>query len=266
MKLTNQQIDYGKLGRQRFCKFCHVIKQLIQENGLHFNLLIAAGNSGLSLAKFTELIYQELNQESPPKLQIPFFRYFPGHNDDSGKIFESKIFLSEVINQVKNSKIEIKNVLFVDDEIGLGITAISIFNLLNQALKEARKPRIENYYIVAENQGFKTPKENSSIKFIPYDFELDGYNNVIFFFNPLEFEKPIIDMFGDDDKFPFHQRTNLLLGLPIKDFNSGHPIYSDKYLKIAQERIPNFNNLQKNYLTFIKAAIKDCFKKDKIVQ
>jgi len=266
MKSTNQQIDYGKLGRQRFCKFCYVIKELIQENGLRFDLLIAAGNSGLSLAKFTELIYQEFNKDLPQELYIPFFRYFPGHRDNPDKIFDSKIFLPTIINQVKNSKIEIKNVLFVDDEIGLGITAISIFNLLNQALKEAEKPRIDNYYIVAEDQGFKMPTENSSIKFIPYDFELDGYNNVIFFFNPWEFEKPIIEMFGDDDKFPFHQRTNLLLGLPIKEFNSGHPIYTDRYLKIAQERIPNFNNLQNNYLAFIKTAIKDCFKKDKIVQ
>ena len=258
--MDEQKIDYGKLGRQRFYNFCHVIKKLIQDDKLHFDLLISAGNSGQSLAKFTEFIYQELNQEVPPKLQIPFFRYFPGHNDDPDNIFDSKIFLPEVTNQIKNIGGDIKNVLFVDDEIGLGITATSIFNLLNQALKQIGKPKIENYYIVAEDQGFKVPKECPEIKFIPYDFELDGYNNVIFFFNPWELEKPVIDVLGDDDKFPFHLRTNLLLGLPIKDFNDGKPIYTDKFLKIAKDKILDFQKLQDSYIVFIRQAIKDCLK------
>ena len=54
--MDEQKIDYGKLGKQRFCNFCHVIKKLIQDDKLHFDLLISAGNSGQSLAKFTEFI------------------------------------------------------------------------------------------------------------------------------------------------------------------------------------------------------------------
>lgn len=254
-----QQIDYGKLGEQRFCKFCRVTKDLINE--VSFDLLIAAGNSGQSLAKFTELIYQELNKEAPPKLQIPFFRYFPGYRDNPDKVFASKTFLTEVVNQIKNVSGEIKNVLFVDDEIGLGLTATGIFNLLNQALKKINKPKIENYYIVAEDQGFKVPKEHPEIRFIPYDLELDGYNNVIFFFNPSEFEDPIENALGDDDRFSFRCRTNILLGVPIKDFNNGKPVYTDRFLKEAEEKIPNLQKLQEQYLIFIKQTIKNCCEK-----
>lgn len=255
--IDQQQNNPGELGQQRFCKFCHTIKKLIAEDSVHFDLLIAAGNSGQSLARFTELIYQELKQGAPPKLQIPFFRYLPGYHDDPNKIFDSKIFLPEVISQINNTKGQIKNVLFIDDEIGLGITAMGIYNLLNQALKQTNKPNIENYCIVAEDQGFKVPKEHPEIKFIPYDFEIDGFNNAIFLINPLEFEKPSIDVFGDDNKFAFHQRTNILLGLPLKDFNGGNPIFTDRFLRIAKERIPNFTKLQEKYLAFIKQAIKD---------
>ncbi|OGD62543.1 hypothetical protein A2160_05860 [Candidatus Beckwithbacteria bacterium RBG_13_42_9] len=253
-----KQINQGKLGKQRFCKFCSAIKKLIGNDRLHFDLIIAAGNSGQSLAKFTELIYKKLEQIPPPKLQIPFFRYLPGFRDKPDKVFNSKVFLPRIFDQLKNLNKEVVNVLFVDDEIGLGLTATNILNLLNQALKELGKPKIENYYIVAEDQGFKVPKKYPEIKFIPYDFESEGYNNTIFLFNPWELEKPIIDVLGNDDKFAFHLRTNLLLGLPIKDFNGGKPIYTDKFLKIAKEKIPDFQKLQENYLIFIEQTIKDC--------
>lgn len=256
--MVEEQDNYKKLGKQRFCNFCRAIKKLIQEKNLDFDLLVAAGNSGQSLAKFTELIFQELNQEAPPKLLIPFFRYFPGYRDDPGKIFDSNIFLPEVIQQVKNINRGITNVLFVDDEIGLGLTATNIFSLLNQALSEIGKPKVKDYCIVAEDQGFRVPRESPEIKFVPYDFETDGYNNVIFFINPWQLERPIIDTLGEDDKFPFHCRTNILLGLPIKDFNYGRPIYTDRFQKIAEGQISNLRELQKKYLAFIRQSIKDC--------
>jgi hypothetical protein len=258
MVSARQHIDYGKLGKQRFCKFCLAIKKLVHTDKLHFDILISAGNSGQSLATYTELIYQELYQEAPPKLQIPFFRYFPGYRDNPDKIVDSTIFLPEIINYVDNLNREIRNVLFVDDEIGSGITATNILNLLNQALKEIGRSKITNYYIVAEDQGFRAPKEYPEIKFIPYDHERAGYNNVIFFFTPWELEKPIIDVLGDDDTFAFHLRTNLLLGLPIKEFNRGKPVYTDRFLKITKRGIPHFKKMQESYLVFIKHAIKDC--------
>ena len=140
-----------KFGEQRFCNLCHIIKKLIQKDRLQFDILIAAGNSGLSVVRFTELIYQELGQNVPEKLLIPFFRYFPGHKDNPDKAFDIKIFFPEIVNQVRNLNKEIKNVLFVDDEIGLGITATSILTLINLALKEIGKPRLEE---VLKKYGF----------------------------------------------------------------------------------------------------------------
>jgi len=247
-----------KFGEQRFCNLCHIIKKLIQKDRLQFDILIAAGNSGLSVVRFTELIYQELGQNVPEKLLIPFFRYFPGHKDNPDKAFDIKIFFPEIVNQVRNLNKEIKNVLFVDDEIGLGITATSILTLINLALKEIGKPTINNYYIIAEDLGFKIPKNHPEIKFIPLEFGLRGYNDVIFYLNPPRFEKKIIDVLGNNDRFAFYYRTNILLDLPIKDFNSGMPIYTDNFLKIMREKIPNFQKIQKAYLAYIKQLIKNC--------
>ena len=78
---------------------------------------------------------------------------------------------------------------------------------------------------------------------------------MIFFTTPKEFEDPIIKVFGGDDKFPFHWRINLLLDLPLKDFNDGHPIYSDKWLEIAKSEISNFSEIQNKYLKFISNEI-----------
>jgi len=251
------EIDLGQLGKQRFFNFCNTIKNLISDEAVKVDLVVASGNSGLAVGKFTEMIYEELGLSFPKKLSIPFYRFLPGYHDDLSKIFNSEIFLPDVVKQLKNID-NLENVLFVDDEIGQGVTAIGIFKLINQALEKLGRIKIKNFYIVAEDQGFKPPKDLPQIKFIPYDKELDGYNNVIFFVNPEELEAPIVKVMGDDDKFPFHQRTNILLNLPVKYFNKGNPVYTEKYLELAKQKILNLAELQNKYIKHLKDLIENC--------
>lgn len=252
------EININELGLQRFSNFCKKIKELLVDRKINFDLIVASGNSGLAMGKYAAIIYKELGKEFPQQLSIPFYRFPPGHRDELDKKFDSSFFLPEVQKQIEN--ININSVLFVDDEIGLGITALSILNLLNEALRLQCKDPIRAYYIVAEDQGFKVPEDRKEIQFFPYDKETDGYNNVIFFVTPSELEKPIIEVFGDDDKFPFHQRCNLLLNLPIKDFNNGKPIWTNKYLETAKEKISSFSDLQKRYLEYTASLVQKYIK------
>ena len=152
----------------------------------------------------------------------------------------------------------VRTALFVDDEIGKGITALSLFRLLNDALQKQGKERIQTYCIIAENQGFLPPPQEPAIIFMPFDQEIEGYNNVIFYATPPSLEEPIIRVLGDDGSFAFHKRCNLLLGLPIKDYNNGKPVFTDRYLHTIQQHIVRFPDIQKEYRKFLSQSAALC--------
>lgn len=254
---NNTQIDYGALGKQRFDNFCRTVDQLISDKNSPIDLLVAGGNSGAALVAFTELIYAAKGLPLPPKLSVPIYRYLPGHRDDSAYRLGTSS-LQEMVNEQISPIHTVHNVLFADDEIYHGFTALGALDLINHALAQSNRPKVVQYVIVAEDQGFEVPNDYPEVRFVPYDYELEGFNNVIFFFTPSEFEDPIAEVLGDDSVFPFHCRTNVLLGVPVKEFNDGQPRFTDKYTKIAQEKVPNFNELQERYITYLKGEIKRC--------
>lgn len=255
--VTTAQIDYGALGKQRFDNFCHTIGRLISEKDNTIDLLVAGGNSGAVLMAFTELIYEAKRLSIPPKLSVPLYHYLPGHRDDPAYRLDTSS-LQEMVNKQISSIPAVHNALFVDDEIYRGFTALGTLGLINKALVQCNRPKLSKYIIVAEGQGFKVPKDYPEVRFVPYDQELEGYSNAIFFFTPSEFEDPIAMALGEDTVFPFHCSTNVLLGVPVKEFNDGQPRFTDKFIKVVQERIPDFSEMQKRYKTFLTGEIKRC--------
>ena len=131
-------LNLEKLGEQKFNNFCRKIKELTIDSKATFDLVVAVGNSGLVMGKFTKLIYENLGLNFPPQLSIPFYRFYLDFRDDMSKLFDNNIFLPEVIKQIKDiSKID--TVLFVDDKIGSGITAVGCLELIKEALKRIQK-------------------------------------------------------------------------------------------------------------------------------
>ena len=256
MTTDQPTIDYDRLGNERFAGFCRTIKQLVVTEGVDIDLIIAAGNTGQSMARFTALVYETLGKPVPPKLEAPFFRYYPGHQENPSWAFSGAVLLPEIVDQLRKLKDPVRTVLFVDDEIGSGTTAIGMLGLLHSATNELVMPKVEHYYVVAEDQGFRPPKAFPEIVFRPFSHETEGLNNVIFFANPYDLEQPIVEAFGDDPPFNFHLRTNILLGVPIKDFNNGQPIFTDKFQKMAQAKIPNLAELQSRYELFLRECIR----------
>ncbi len=254
---ASQEVDYGALGKQRFDNFCRTVDHIISDKDNPVDLLVAGGNSGAALVAFTELIYEVKGLSVPPKVSVPLYRYSPGHRDDPAYRLGIGLLLGMVSEQLSAIP-SVHNALFVDDEIYHGFTALGLLDLVNQSLAQSNRPKVEQYTIVAEDQGFEVPQGYPKVRFVPYDYELEGFNNVIFFFTPSEFEDPIARALGDDSVFPFHCRTNILLGQPVKEFNDGQPRFTEKYIEIAREKVPNFGELQKRYRAFLKGEIKRC--------
>ncbi len=250
---NTKTIDLGKLGKQKFCKFCHVIKELLIERQVTFDLIVASGNSGLIMAKFTELLYEYLGKPAPDILRIPFYRFFPGKEEN----FDNYILLTSIIEELKPCG-NINSVLFVDDEIEKGTTAFGSLELMNAALDKLGRPRIQNFYIVAEDHGFMLPTKYSEVKFFPHDTKTGDYVKAIFFTTPPELEKPLLDVLGEDEVFRFHNRRSVLFNLPVKDFNKGKPIFTNKYLTLAKESISNLATLQEAYYNNLRSLINDC--------
>jgi hypoxanthine phosphoribosyltransferase len=257
----SEEIGYYQLGESRFYGFCRVIKDLAVKQNKQFDLVVAVGNTGLIMGKFAEMIYQELDLVFPPQLTVPFVRFQKGFEENVDKLFDNSYLLPEIIEQIKNIA-ELKNVLFVDDEIGRGITAKTCLKLLNQALADLGKPSVREYYVVAEDMNFQfSVLEFPEIRFVPYAKDTHGINNVIFFITPEKFQKPIREVLGDERQFAFFKITSLLLGLPVKDHKDALPVYTDEYLKIAQAKIPDFAKLQTGYQEHLKKLIKNCLNK-----
>lgn len=246
------QINLGKEGQLRFTNFCKLVKEIINNNEISH--IVSGGNSGISLAEITLMIFDCLNIKRPNTLNIPFYRYYPDHRDEEEYKFDYSHYTNQIDQYVLKHK-TLGNCLFVDDEIYQGNTALGIYKLLTNSCENHKFRPINKYFIIAEDQGFIIPEPFINIVFKPFAKEIEGYNNLIFAFIPSEFENPITEYFGHDDKLSFHLRMNLLLNLPVKDFNNGKPVFTDKLLIEGKQNISRFEKLQKDFKRYIKNEI-----------
>lgn len=245
-------INIGEQGRLRFTNFVKAIDEIVK--GGTVDHLVSGGNSGISLSEITLMILELLDCKTPSVLRVPFYRYYPPHRDDENFKFDPKYYKEQINEYIMNTR-KAGTFLFVDDEICQGNTALGIKRLLDECLQENHTPRMDKYYIVAEDQGFRVPSDLSNIIFKPIAKEIDGYNNLIFTFIPYEFEKPLVDYFGDDEKLAFHIRANLLLNLPVKEFSNGSPMFSTILLDQAKANIKDFQLLQNRFRDYVKGEI-----------
>jgi hypothetical protein len=240
---------------QRLRQFVKTIYDLITSKGVQVNLLVCGGNTGLVMAYITERIYTIAGIALPHKLALPTYRYYPGFLDDAEHLFDNSALHYHVESALVNFP-KLRNVLFVDDEIGLGITALTIHKLLTD-WQQAHHPRnVFNYYIVAEDQGFQLDacRTDSSIYFCPYAYEMEGWNNVIANIVPKDYSTPITQVFPEEI-LPFHQRMNILLDLPTKEFADGQPRFGSSLLEQAKEMVPNLRLIQQGFSRFLDEKV-----------
>lgn len=250
--------EINKLAIKNFGKFVKVIQDLLTNKNIKFDLIVAAGDSGVSLLKVVEIIYEELNLPLPNTIQIPVLRFktekIYWKNSDVF-YFENNHLLPEVVSQLKDIQ-KIQNILFVDDEISSkASTFLTCLKLITEVLGK-RKIIPLNCFIVAEDHEFivKDFDPNIKVSFYPFSKGTKDIYSVVSYIVPWEIENQIQQNFTEEE-LNSKRRLNVLLGLPTKEIFGDRAEYSDKYNTLAIDKIQNFKDLQEQFLVYLKGLI-----------
>lgn len=235
----------------------HIYKLIIIEKR-DFNLIIAAGNSGLAVAQFLKMIYTGLDIIVPPVLEIPIMRFI---NENNKKLFDNSVLLEDIKSCL--AKIEFPktiNILFVDDEIRYGSTAKNALNLIKNALDDLDISNNIKFTIVADEFGgfnWKPPFKSVFIDYRPFIKHTNPNKNIILYNMPHDIFiqlRPVLN------KLSLEERTaiNILLDLPLKEKRGeiAKPAFSFKYSEIINREIPNLTELKINTREYVQSIIK----------
>jgi orotate phosphoribosyltransferase-like protein len=237
--------------QKRLKKFVITIYKLLVEKKQKYDLVIGAGNSGINMAKVTEMIYGHLKLKAPPMLKVPTYL-----RTKSGKRikFDNSVLIPHLKKEIKNVK-KIENILFVDDDISKGATT------LREVLRLISKLNITQttVTIVAEDYGFSNHAKikNYKIKFYPFSKkskEWKGISNFISYGIPYNIFKPIRDLYSDK-QIDSKERFSILLGEPVRGLKDKKPILTHKWDNILKRKIKNFDVLKKKFKNHIKKKI-----------
>lgn len=255
--------DIKKLAEKNFKGFVHTLYRLLVIENRNFDLLVGAGTTGILMTSLTELVYKKLNRSIPPILTIPVLRYKGEEKIEN--LFDNGVLYPYVYEELsKTNKVNtLNNILFVDDEIYAG-------HLVKKSMKLILRYKNEkNIFgnlictIVAEDQGIDP---NFTILDIDVDLQLfaqgiDGTSNVITYVLPEKLEKAVKEVFKDSIKD--HWIINILLGLPVrkKVLIGDRPEFTYEYIQLAEERIPNFKELQTQAFQYVDILINDSLQK-----
>lgn len=231
-------------GREHLIKFFNKLNELTSKK-IKFDLIVGPGDSGAGMAKCAEMFFIEKMNKSPPIIKIPFYRSWHKPN------------MTHVTKTVKAqlTKIKLKNILFVDDEIGSGETLKGVSKILLNLKNTSTKP---NIYVVAETKGLKKfyKIDGAKIKFLPFAKRIKkGVYNVVSKSIPFEIERQILRKYSDSE-LGSTQRFNILLGEPIKNIQRGKPFYTYEWNRKLKKEIIGFDTLQKNFKKYILSLIK----------
>lgn len=264
MKLPLPRVYRRKFGAIRLKRFVGMIYKLLQEEQKHFDVLLVGGNSGLMMGRITQEIFDKLNVKRPPLIAIPFVKCKP-EREGSIRNFIG-IFQDEIRDQIGNINFkDFKNVLFVDDEIGDGCTADVCMEALLKATGTDSK--LVNYYIVAEDHGFKA-SNIKSVNAIYYPFARKNIdvNNIISYCIPAVIDQQIRKVLPND-LYHAKRRFNVLLDLPSRDKKQLFSNYNYQLNEKVRQNISNIEELKTDFQIFLSKLISNGieeYKKGKI--
>lgn len=242
-------MDQRILPEQIFMSFVRELRKLVVTDGIKLDLVVSAGDSGIAMAKYVELVLEELSIPMPPTVVLPIYR----HKDAAETVqFDYKVFLPQVENVVKSIGV-LKNVLFVDDEIGSGSVAQAMLDLVLEARKGAE---VFSYYILAENHGFIANNiHGTNVIFSPFSQRREGLWSLILRLPSDEAVVALSPIIPEcENKYKYI--TNLLLSLPVKEIVFGEARFTSAYLEIAEKEVPHLTKLRENHNVYLKMLIR----------
>lgn len=251
------------LALRNFKRFVATVYHLATIENKQFDLMIGGGDSGIALAKLTEMIYQRLDIPSPKRVNMPIVRF--DYTEPDGRplnLFDNSVLIPEMADELGHLK-KLEHILLVDDEIRNGITAGEAIKVALEAVNPAAKVDHPEVVIVAEEQGFEPDKFlDGTVKteFYPFAEDVDDMKGVVNYFVPWEIEKQILEHF-DDKQMSAKYRLNALLNLPDKEsyVQNGIPIFRPKFTYEHTEKIkrtvPRFAELQHQFRKLVTGWI-----------
>lgn len=263
--MSNIRVNLEGLAQANFKRFVATIYQLIAVEGIAFDLMIVSGDTGLVMARLTQMIYRYLNMEPPYLVKIPLHRFLPGRAETPENLFDNSILVLDIMNQLIDYKIKkVDKVLFVDDEINRGITAMECLKLLIKTLSEPDNMRLD-YFIVAEDfgfKGFRTP-ENVAVIFRPFSKnpfprDVKWIIHVIMYLIPKD-----ISCYLKSLPISRTNKFNILLGTPSRDKRYLLSGFDYRLNQMAKEKIPNLNKLKCEFERFIFQLIHEAIEEYK---
>lgn len=216
----------AQLAEANLKRYFATLHKLLVEDHKTYDVILAAGNSGLIMARYAQMLYEHLGLDTPIVIKVAPQRYEPGKEEVSDNLMDNSI-------------------LYVDDEIGEGTTIHACADMLKRITPDGNRLLID---IVAEDQEY-VPSENwanINISLIPFAHEIDGLNNIVMYLIPQSIHQAL----GSTDD-SCKKKVAVLLGIPSRSKQQlldGFD-YSMNYLK--QKEIANLENLMTEFQQYI---------------
>lgn len=247
-----------QLAKANLKRYFAVLYKLIVEENKKFDVLMAGGNSGLIMALYAQMFYDTIKIDSPIVFKTTPQRHFPYGEEIPENLVDNTVLYLDIKNQIRDYRVrDVSSILFVDDEIGDGITARACINAFIKALSTDKQI---NLYITAENQEYE-PKNfpsNVEVKFIPFANEIEGMNNVVMYLIPNEIYNQIKNIDASDKS-----KVALLLGLPRRTKTALLDGYDFSLNHEAYEKIPDFEKLMVEFEYLINKLIQEAIQEYK---
>lgn len=208
-----------------------------------FDLIISPGNSGLFVAEIVSMIYSFLDINCPETHVIPVYR------DETDNDIEIDVKTKEI-----------KNVLFVDDEI---MTGTSLKHCILSLIPQANSSHID-MVVVTENMFFEWHNRipGVSVYFYPYARSIPGIgNNMSFLINKKDFKRisKIVPVIGEEK-----QVMALLLSGKVKDKDNDGKWYFDETVETkVSKRLTDYPMIKRHLVDEINIYIKSGIQKYK---
>jgi len=249
------------LARVDFKRYVATIYELVVIKSVAFDMLLVNGNSGSVMARLAQMIYWYLGIDPPVVVKTYLRRRTPGVREGQDDMLANSILVYDIRNQLIDFNIKrAQKILFVDDEIGSGFTAMNCADLLIRALGSIGKPI--DHYIVAEDLGiekFAAP-DNAKIHLVPFakSPQIVGMiGSIVLRFTPNDMIYPLLEWSDYMDHI-----FCILLDLPSRPERSSSAL-SYHLNGIATSNVPNLNHLKQNLNELVNTLIHEAIEEYK---
>lgn len=247
--MSNPWDNIHEKGEENFKQYVLTLHKLFVKKGRRFDCILAVGNSGSGIIKLTEIVFQKLNVMRAKLITLPIYRYKLGAEEKPENIFDNSSLLTVLERQIAG--LDIKNILFIDDEIYLGLSIEISVDLISKVLnKDVAYFKVT---IVAEDQGFNIDRRELKfqVEFIPFNEQKEDLYNVLCYLIPKEIDKRLQTIFPDES-YKIQERLAILLGQPVKQLKDGKPTYSYELIDKAERELNDFKKLQTDFIAHIE--------------